>query len=335
MYPPGPFPPHGVEQLGDVDLGIRVRDLFFRRDLIVGPVRQILVDHLQAAASVPGRLAMAMSSVEALLDTWPLASMIGDAMQDWVDGPNASSLAVMARCAEVVAPAVGWPLSIDRRWPMPDETWIRDSAGAGPFIVIGRGPRDAAPAVAVSLDAPLGVVEPIPLPRVITAQGDQLAENLDELVQALQSGAAAAVRFDTPVPWDDESRAALRVLHEASPLQSSFEQYGHAALTTGPVPVWKDMLCDAPPGRPSETPARICDAVVLPRMNEDNELETAGCLLWEAPFHAVTIEPAGVEVLRRLDGDTTAAQIAEAIGSPERGVARIVEQLVELGAASA
>jgi len=277
---------------------------------------------------------MAMSTVDSLLDTWPLAAMIGDAMQDWIDGPNASSLAVMARCAEVVAPAVGWPLSIDRRWPMPDETWIRDSAGQGPFVVIGRGPRDAAPAVAVSLDSPLGKSELLPLPPVIAAQGDELAARLDEFTAALKSGEVAAIRFETPVPWDDASRAALKALHEASPVQRSFELYGHAALVTGPVPAWKDLLTDAPEGRPSPTPSRVCDAVVLPMMNAQGELETVGCLLWEAPFKAVTINPSGVEILRRLDGETSVSEIASAVGSPESNVARIVQQLVDLGAAS-
>ena len=334
MYPPGPFPPHGHEKLGDVDLGIRVRDLFFRRDLLVGPVRQILVDHLQAAAQIPGRFALAMSSVDALLDTWPLASMIDDAVQDWSDGPSASALAVLSRCAEVVAPAVGWPLSIDRRWPMPDVKWIRDSAGTGPFVVIGRGPRDAAPAVAVALDSPLGPIEHLDLPPVVIAQGDELVDRLDDFLGALERGDAVAFRFDTPVPWDPASRAALATLHAAAPLQRSFEIYGHAALQTGPVPAWKDMLLDAPEGIPSTTPSRLCDAIVLPMMDGNGVLKTVGALLWEAPFKSVSIDPAGVEVLRRLDGDTTAAQIASAVGSPEDNIVRIVEQLVELGAAT-
>ena len=334
MFPPGPFPPHGVEELGQVDLGIRVRDLFFRRDLIVGPVRRALVEHLQAAASVPGRLAMATSTIEALLDTWPLASLIEDAVHEWVDGPNPVSLAVMARCAEVVAPAVGWPLSIDRRWPMPDEAWIRSSAGEGPFVVVGRAPRDAAPAVAVSLDAPLGEAEALDLPKVLTVSGDELVTQLDTLVGALESGSAAAIQFDTPVPWDDASRAALETLREYSDLQQSYEKYGQAALETGPAPAWKDLLQDAPPGRPSDTPARCCDAVVLPMLDAQGKPETVGCLVWEAPFKAVTINPAGVEVLRHMDGQTTAQAIAEKVNSTEENIAGVMAQLVRLGAAS-
>ena len=277
---------------------------------------------------------MATSTIESLLDTWPLAAMIDDAVQTWVEGPDPTALAVMARCAEVVAPAVGWPLSIDRRWPMPDEAWIRDSAGEGPFEVIGRGPRDAAPAVAVSLDAPLGEPERLDLPVVLTAAGDQIVAQLDDLVGALKSGRAAAIRFDTPVPWDEASRAALKTLQEVSSLQASFEKYGQAALVTGPVPAWQDLLETAPPGQPSDTPTRICDAVFLPVLNGQGEPETVGCLLWEAPFKAVTIRPAGVEVLRRLDGATSYAQIAEALESSEDNIAGVVKQLVKLGAAS-
>ena len=42
VYPPGPFPPHGREAEGSVDLGIRLRDTLYRRDLIVGPAREAL-----------------------------------------------------------------------------------------------------------------------------------------------------------------------------------------------------------------------------------------------------------------------------------------------------
>jgi len=277
---------------------------------------------------------MATSTIESLLDTWPLASMIDDAVQEWVDGPNPTSLAVMARCAEVVAPAVGWPLSIDRRWPMPDEAWIRSSAGDGPFIVIGRAPRDAAPAVAVSLDSPLGESEFLDLPSVLTVPGDQLVSRLDSLVGELESGRAAAIQFDTPVPWDEASQSALETLREFSAVQASYEKYGQAALETGPVPAWKDLLGNAPPGHPSDTPTRICDAVVLPVLNAQGVPESVGCLLWEAPYKAVTIRPGGVEVLRRLDGKTTCQEIAAALESSEENIVGIVKQLVKLGAAT-
>jgi len=335
VYPPGPFPPHGIEREGTVDLGIRLRDVLYRRELLVGPARQVLTQHISGAVARPERLAMALQHVDLLVDTWALGSAVDEARERWVDGPDAWALAVLARCADVVSSIVGWPRAIDRRWPMPDMGWMSAQGIAQDSVVISRGPGDGAPGVAVALALPLGTPEPVPLPRVIDVPGDEVAERVDELVQRLIDGPEVAVCYTTPPPWDDETRRAMKRLREVAEQQVGFERHGVAGLLVDEVPTWDQLLQQAPKGVAGPMLRATCDTVLVPQLGDDGKVEAVGMLVWDSLYRPVGVVPGAVEVLSRLDGATPMAVVAAEIGVEEATIQHVADQLVGVGAATA
>lgn len=327
----GPFLPHGREAEGTVDLGVRMRDQLLRGEIIGGGVRQVLADRLAHVAQ-SGRLPLSPGLVDSLLHTWPLAAMVDDAVKTWTAGPDPAALSVIARGIDVVSSALGWPTTVDRIWPMPDPDWIQRESGPGPHVVISRGPRDGAPAVASVLNAPLGSPEPIELPPVIVGQGDEITEHVDDWVARIEAGEAAAVRFETPVPWDRKSQAALARIRAATPAQLAFARYGHAGLRCPDVPEFTALLETAPPGVLADKPVPRCDALVIPYIDDDGRTSLAGALCWNEAYAPVLVHPFAVEVLRRLDGHHRVPDVARELESGPDVIESVLRQLTEIGA---
>ena len=332
VRPPGPFPPHGEEPVGVVDLGMRMRDQLLTGSVIELSVRPILVERLGSIARA-GRLALAPGLTEALLHTWPLASQVDEARERWIEGPDEWALAVLARAARVVSMALGWPDTVDRVWPMPDPEWVLGQVEEGPFRVVPRGPRDGAPAAASILDAVLDHAEPISLPAIEVIQGDELVARVDEVLARAAAGEIVAIRFETPVPWDDASRTALERVHASLPAQRAFERYGHAGLQCPNAPEYEDTLTSAEPATVGERPVSQCDALVMPYQDKQGRAKTAGALTWNDEPHApVLVHPFAVEVLQLLDGTRTLAEVAAELTVSEELMGKVFAQLAEVGA---
>lgn len=323
--------PHGDEPEGVVDLGIRMRDQLLRGEVLAGGVRQVLADRLGAVAQ-SGRLPLSPGLVESVLHTWPLAAMIDDAVDTWREGPDPSALSVIARGMNVVSSALGWPVTVDRVWPMPDPEWIKREVGEGPFVVHPRGRSDGAPAVASVLDAPLGDPWPFELPPVIIGQGDELVSHVDEWLAAIDAGDAVAVKFETPVPWDRETRDALQRLRDATPAQLALARYGQAGLVCPDVPEFEDLLGRAPRTTLTEFPKAACDALILPHIDEQGRTGLAGALCWDGPFSPVLVHPFAIEVLQRLDGSRQLEDLTEELQATPEVLKSIGEQLADIGA---
>ena len=332
VRPPGPFLPHGDEPEGVIDLGIRMREHLLHAAVFSQSVRQILAERLGGVARA-GRLAMAPGLAEALLHTWPLAHQIDGAREAWRQGPDPQALAVLVRACHVISMALGWPDTVDRVWPMPDPDWILGQTGEGEFRVVPRGPRDGAPAVASVLDAWLVDADPVTLPPVAVVQGDELASRLDELLAQASAGKVVAIRVETPVPWDADSQAALKAVQDTMPAQQAFHRYGHAGLICPSAPTYEDTLTDAPKGHVAERPLSLCDALLLPHLDDDGRAGTAGALAWnDGAYAPVLVHPFAVDVLELLDGTLTAVEVATKLSVSEDLMATILEQLAEVGA---
>ncbi len=323
--------PHGDAPDGVIDLGVRVRDQLLRSEIVAGGVRQVLADRLGAVAQ-SGRLALSPGLLDSVLHTWPLAAMLDDAVATWRLGPDPVALSVIARGMNVVSSALGWPITIDRAWPMPDPEWITREAGAGPHVVHSRGPRDGAPAVASVLNAPLGPPIPMELPPVIIGQGDELTQHIDTWLAAIEAKEAVAVCFETPVPWDRETRKAYKRLQAATKAQLAFARYGHAGLVCPDVPEFETLLGPAPAGPLTERPKARCDALVVPHVDDDGRTAVAGALCWDAPYAPAMVHPFAIEVLEKLDGTRTLAEVAKALDAGEPIIESIARQLADIGA---
>jgi hypothetical protein len=279
---------------------------------------------------------MAPGLTDALLHTWPLAYQIDDAVETWTRGPDPHALAVLARACRVLAMALGWPDTIDRTWPMPDPDWIIGQTGEGDFRVVPRGPRDGAPAIASVLNACLDHADPIQLPPLAVVQGDELYDQLSDLLEQARNKAITAIRFETPVPWDPESRAALDAIDEALPAQKTFRLYGHAGLLCPDTPSYEDLLDTAPAQPICDKPMPHCDAVVLPFLDEDGRMGKAGALAWNTGAYApVLVHPFAVDAIEQFDGTKTAADVADSLSVKPELMHTIVQQLAELGALGA
>ncbi len=318
-----------------MDLGIRLRDLLYRRALVEGPVRNAFLNRVTEASRDPHSMLMAMPAIENLLDTWPLAHLVDDARNRWIQGADGTALAVLSRAARLVSAVLGYPVVIDGRWPMPDVEWIEQQVGPGPHAVVHRGFKDGAPAMAVVLRASHSGHEPVELPNLLVTHGDTFADDLPGLLQSLQSGAAAAVRFETPHDYGDAAMAGIEQLRAAAPAQLAFDRYGHAGLLAPDAPAWDDLLRDAPAGDMGEVLLRTCDALVLPTLNEDGKVEAFAAVVWDAPYRPLRLIPGAGELLRRLDGTKDIATIAQEVSAPEATVRNLYEQLAGLGACTA
>lgn len=336
MYPPGPFPPNGRERDGVIDLGVRLRDGLYTRETVIGPVRRVLLDQARRLAANPERLVISGDQIESLIDTWPLGALVDEARVAWTAGPDPSALAVLARCTEVIGPVLGWPRTVDRRWPLPDESWIRQHLDEGvAYAVVPRGPRDGSAAVSVAAGLPVAPAEPVALPALARVHADELVARVDELVERIELGEIAGVELDGAIPHDADTVRARRRLRDAAPRQRALDRYGLAGLLAGEMVDWGRLLDRAPAGTAGERPHRVCDALVLPSLDDEGHPEDQGVLAWDGPFKPVRVHPAAVEVLSLLDGRRTAADVARATDAPVDVIDEIVRQLVEIGAASA
>lgn len=330
VHPPGPFPPSGDELPGEVDLGIRLRDALYRRAVVLD-ARKALHSNIRASARSPHQVMMALPSIEAYLDTFPLASMIEDAVADWRVEPNPYSLTVMARAADVVGSVLGWPRSVDRRWPLPDEAWMRRQV-QGPAIVIPRGPRDGAPAAAVALDAVLGLREALPLPQMVTVSGDELTTRIEDLTAALRLDVVKAVDVCGWIPWDDASQTAYKRLALATPLQASYARCGVAALAAGGGGSFADLLEPPPPGEMGERLRATCQAVVVPHLGENGTIEPHGVLVWDDRHPGIRVNPVIGTIIESIRDQPTLDELATRLKSERSVVEDVVRQLVEIGA---
>jgi hypothetical protein len=287
------------------------------------------------AARSPQQLLMVLPSIDAFIDTWPLGAMIDDAMEAWREAPNPHSLAVMFRAAEVIGHVLGWPRSIDRRWPLPDEAWMRRNVESRNVVVVPRGPRDGSAAAAVALNSNFVFAEPMELPRTLTTHGDKLVEKLDELVSSVRSGFAKAVDVEGWVPWDDASQDAIRQLDAASDLQAAYSRFGLAALVAGAGPPFEEILDDAPPGQMGERLRRTCDALVVPSLDGDGAMNPVGVLCWDDAYRPIKVNPVAISVLEALDDHPTVPEVADSLKAEAELVRSVLQQLVEVGAVTA
>lgn len=332
VYPPGPFPPHGQERPRTVDLGIRLRDLLYTREFMVGTARSVLASSVSRMSGAPQLYLRNYRVIELLVDTWPIGALIDGAREAWTRGPDGRALAILERAAEVAASVLGWPTSLDRRWPMPDEATILDLAGPGPHVVIGRGGQDGAPAVAVTLGARLGPIEPLALAPAADVHGDELVARRGELVELLARGEAAAVRFTCPPPDDPESRSALEDIRKLAVAQAAFDRYGQAGLSVMTAPSrLDDVLTDAPPGKVGEEVVRCCSILVLPTL-QDGEMRAMGTLAWDAGYRPVQVSPGIAALLSILEQPMRVEDLARKIQVGEDELRPVLKELAEVGA---
>lgn len=330
VLPPGPFPPSGAEPADAIDLGIRLRDTLYRRDVVLD-ARAALHGNIRAASRSPQQLLIALPSIDAFIDTWPLAAMIEGALATWRQGPEPRALAVMYRASEVIGSVLGWPRSIDRRWPLPDEAWMRRQV-SGPCRVVPRGPRDGAPAAAVALDAPFARAQPLALPTCITAHGDELAARLPDLLAGLRTGVAHAIDVDGWIPWDAASRAAFDAITEATELQGAVRRYGLAALAAGGGPAFDDVLEPAPASEVGERMLRMCDALMVPTLDAEGAMQPVGVLVWDGPHRPIRVNPAAITVLEMFTEARGVSEAARVLDADPAVVHNVVEQLAAVGA---
>lgn len=333
IHPPGPYPPHGSEVEGEVDLGIRLRELLFTRHAITGWARRALADRLGVIARDPMRLAMAQGWMDDLPQTWPVGALVDDARQKWTKGPDGAALAVLLRASNLLSPVLGWPSSIDRRWPMPDPDWVKGQVGKGPFRMVPRAQGDGATGLSIVLNAE---VEPVSLKdsRVLSAGIDEIEDDPQRFIAALQDGGGQAVQITTPGPTTDAQREAWERVRAAGSKQLLYERGGRAGLLVDELPRFEELLGRAPAGKPGAKPHVDCDLVFLPTVSETGSIGVTGVLAWDAPYHPIKIMPGAAEILRRLDGHASLQEIAAALEIDESTVASVVDQLIGIGAAT-
>lgn len=333
VFPPGPYPPSGHEPEGVVDLGIRLRDTLYRRSVVLD-ARNALQNSIRLASRSPRQLLMSLPSIDAFIDSWPLAAMVDDAVATWRVEPNPHALAVLHRTAEVVGSVLGWPRSVDRRWPLPDEAWMRRQV-EGPAEVVRRGPRDGSAAVAMALDCGFGASEKISLPAMLEIHGDELVARLDEAILALAKDEVRAVEVDGWIPWDDDSQTAIAVLRESQPLQGAYAHFGLAALEAGGGVPFAKLLQPAPKGVVADQMRRVGDAVVIPNMDNAGNIHPVGVLCWDDHYEPVRVNPVAITVLDAIGTHHDLDAVAASLQAERAEVMALVEQLADVGAITA
>jgi hypothetical protein len=334
VLPPGPFPPVGAEREGAIDLGIRLRDTLYRRSVVLD-ARGALQSSIRLASRSPRQLLMAMPSIDAFIDSWPLAAMVDDAVARWRTDPDPEALAVLHRTAEVVGGVLGWPRSVDRRWPLPDEAWMRRQVQDRTVAVCRRGPRDGSAAVAMALDAPFGEPDALALPALLEIHGDELIARVDEAIQAVESGEVAAVDVDGWVPWDDASQEAAERLRNASDLQAAYSAFGLAALVAGGGQPFAELLEEAPAGTVADRMRRVGDAVIVPGMDPNGNIHPVGVLCWDDRYAPVRVNPVAITVLDAIGAHHDLDAVAKSLEAERSEVMGLVEQLASVGAVTA
>ncbi|MCO4747068.1 MAG: hypothetical protein KC912_19890 [Proteobacteria bacterium] len=334
VHPPGPYPPHGEEVAGEVDLGIRLRDLLYTRHTITGWARRALGERLGIIARDPMRLAMARGWIDDLPQTWPLGHLIDDARERWAGGPDGQALAVLLKASNVLSPVLGWPTSLDRRWPMPDPEWVVGQVGKGrDVVVVPRAQGDGATGLSIVLEAQVEAAS-LHDPRILRAGIDEIEDAPEHFIAALGDG-AQAVQITTPGPSTTSQREAWERVRSAGAKQHLYERGGSAGLLVDELPRFADLLGDAPAGKPGKNPRTICDLLFLPSLSDEGEVGVVGVLAWDAPYHPIRVVPGAAEILRRLDGEATLAEVAADLEVEESTVQSVVDQLIGIGAASA
>ncbi|RME28060.1 MAG: hypothetical protein D6798_03290, partial [Deltaproteobacteria bacterium] len=218
LLPLGPFPPRGVaERSGRLDLGALLRDQLLSRGTVEGPLRRSLQGRLGQALE-QGRFDLAPALMAAWLDTWPLAAAVDPARSEWSAAPSGGALAVLARAAELVRLALGWPPMPGGCWPQPPEAWIRAALAGRRVRLVGRGPGDHRDLLRDLVGGEVVREEDPGLPRLLCVAGAELARRRDELVAALNRGDAVAVLVEEPVPDDPATAAARAELRAVSPV---------------------------------------------------------------------------------------------------------------------
>lgn len=334
VHPPGPYPPHGPEPEGEIDLGIRLRDLMYTRRAIAGWGRRALSERLSAVARNPMRLAMASGWIDDLPATWPLASLIDDARERWTQGPDGDALAVLLRASHLLSPVLGWPTSIDRRWPMPDPDWVRDQLpDEAPIIWVPRAPADGTTGLSIVFESEVEAGS-LSEPRVIPAGMDQIEADPEAFVRALE-GRAEAIQVTTPGPSTEAQRDAWDRVRSIGRKQHCYDRAGLAGLAVEHVPRFGDLLKNAPPGEPGDRLIASCDVLFLPTLEDEGKVGLVGVVAWDAPFHPVRVVPGAAEVLRHLNGQAGVEDLARTFEVDTATVTEVLDQLVSLGAATA
>ena len=321
---------------GEIDLGIALRDQYFCRERVAGPVRDGLKRRLAQAIeqSEPGLAAVLLS---AFLDSFAVAGMVDSARTVWTTGPDAAALAVLARAGQIICLGEGLKAHPGGPWPVPTEEWIRQEVGDADQIVQTHE-DDGARWIADRLALELVVEESEVMPEVIRVSGDSVAEQRIEIVSALVREEAMAVLVETAVPNDSASQLAMGEIRLEARAQKAFEAYGWAGLWVQDYLKFDDLLGSAPEGHSGEVVRPRCSAAVLPgtpSQLRQGRLGDTGWLLWEGPVRPVAVQPVAVELMRAMDGKKDHQGLAAATGLEPRMVRDICDALRQLGAVSA
>lgn len=321
-----------------LDLGAALRDQLLSRSTLWGPVRRLLQARL-ARALEAGQLARASGLLVDWLDTWPVGAAVDPAVSAWRAHPDAQDLAVLGRASELVTRGLGWGTVPGTPWPLPPADWLREQVEGSDGRLIGRGEGDQSPYVA---DA-LGLAQPSELrapalPPVEHVAGHVLVADRARLAAAVVRGALGAVALSSPLPPGSAAQLALGELRMEGRHQRAYERYGVAGLRVSGLVEWSETLSAAVSGEAGPVLQATADALLAPGTSASiarGELETVGWLVWEAPIRPVAVRPVAVHVLRALDGVRDTAAVAAEVGGPADQVQQVLDELVEVGAATA
>lgn len=334
VRPAFPFPPHGVEDDGVIDLGIRLRDSLFRRRQVEKAVRSALVERLNAAVSEEDGPRAAVL-VEAIVDTWPVAHLVDDARETWARGPDGRALAVLHRAAVLTGLATGSRPG----WPRPGPAWAQRITGSR--LVTGvqrRHADDGAEELAELFEVEVEAGPALELAAIARVPASDLASRRAEIGRALALGELAAVQLIGALPDDPESQLAAWEVELEGDAQLAVERYGVMATRTPGAPAWSDLLVSAPAGTPGPTPRPVASVLRLPGTLAGlrrGHIEPTPWLVWDGPVRPVPVTPGAAAVVSNLDGVRTAEEVAAALGAPIEPVRDVIDGLISVGAATA
>ena len=336
VWPPGPCPPTGLLRGDGCDLGVRLLETCYTATHIQDEVRPRLRASLQEALS-QGNANIAATSLQGLLDTWPVAALVDAGVKLWTERAAAAALPVLGRAADLLCLAHGWPTMAVGPWPMPDPDWIGAALPAEATELCGRGPGDGAGAVADLTGLPR-VDRSWALPAVGRVRAEDLVAQRAEITRRLVHAEIAAVAVEGALPDGPEAALALGEIRLEGLAQRAYERFGIAGLLAPRAPSWSEILRRAPAGKPGSQLRQICDTAILPgppAAVARGEGRDVGWLLWRGPHPPVPVQSEAVALLGALDGSRDLSDVAAALGVPEAPVTEMAAQLVALGAATA